>query len=139
MPAPTGQDVTVEFTVSGAIVGVADQITNFEENEELTDVDVKPLGRSGTKQDQEFDGHSGSFESATETGAVADYQDAIAAARELRVPLVININVKTRYRNGQVRSYVYPDVKLKFSRTIRRGEAVMDKVSWRTGKARIPV
>ncbi len=133
----TGKDVKVNITVDGVSVGIIDTIERWQVEEVVTSIETKPLGRQGRTLDQEFDGWRGSFEVPMASDDVQVARDAIASARELRVPTVINIDEKYKLRNGQNKHWLYRDVKLTFATEVRRGEKVMQRITWESGNERI--
>jgi hypothetical protein len=135
--AASGQSASIQVIVDGVAVQIQDKVTGFTVKEKKTDIETKALGGSGTQIDQEFDGFEGSITVAASTAEVDEMMDTIRAAQIARVPVTVNIVGATAYRDASSKAYTYPDCKLTLETSVRRGEAIMHTLTWKTGKDRI--
>jgi len=135
----TGKDVRMELLVAGVPVSIQDQVTTFTKRRVTTKIETKVIGSSTKYIDQEPDGWEGEIEIAENRGGAETFIDAVDAAQRVRLPNSIQITETKFYRDGSSRSFQYPDVKVDFESTSRRGQTVQTRLSWMSGVARIPL
>ena len=135
----SGKDVRMELLVSGVPQAVADQVTSFTERRRVTQIDTKPIGTSVVYIDQEPDGWEGDIEYAESTPALETFIDAVEAAQRARLPFSIQITRTKHYRDARSKTHMYPDVKVNFESSTRRGQAGQIRMPWVSGVARIPL
>lgn len=133
----TGKDVRAELLVAGVPTKVADQVTNFSARRRTTRVETKPIGTSDVYIDQEPDGWEGELELAENRPGSEDFIDAVDAAQRNRLPMAIQIVSTKFYRDGSSKTHIYPDIKVDFESTSRRGQAGTIRYSWVMGVARL--
>lgn len=135
----TGKDTRAELLVAGVPVAVADQIVNFSAKRRVSRIETKVIGSSDVYIDQEPEGWEGDMELAVNRPGADTFIDAVDAAQRLRVPMSIQIVVTTYYRDGSSKTHVYPDVKVDFDSTARRGSANSVRIPWVCGVARLSI
>jgi len=135
----TGKDVRAELLVGGVPIKVADQVVNFTARRRTTRVETKPIGTSTVYVDQEPDGWEGELELAENRPGSEEFIDAVDAAQRARLPLAIQIVSTKNYRDGSSVTHIYPDVKVDFENTNRRGQSSQIRYSWVMGVPRIRV
>jgi len=134
-----GRDVAVMVMVNGQIKRLVDQITNFTSNAVYDRMETKPLGTADVLIDDVAVGWEGTIETAVSRATVDDFMDEVHAAQRARVPMAVQIREQVRYRDGTVRTYLYPECKLQVATTNVRAEARKTTLNWKTGKNRIRV
>lgn len=135
----SGKDTKITLTVDGALKKVVDKITDFQCSDTLDEMVTKVIGESGSYVDHEFVGHEGSIEFAPDSKGPDEIQDEIQAARIVGAIVVVNVTETTHYRDLTTKTYVYPDVKIQWKRSARRGETQKMTYSWKSGVNRIAV
>ena len=133
----SGKDVRMELLSLGVPVNVVDQVTNFTYRRKVTRIETKTIGTPVVYIDQEPDGWEGDMEFAESTPALEIFIDAVDNAQRLRLPFSIQITHTKFYRDGRSKSFLYPDVKVDFESTSRRGQAGQIRMGWVSGVARI--
>jgi len=133
----TGKDTSIQLTQNGTLIQIQDQVTGFSVDVQMDEITTKNLGRSGSRNDQEFVGWKGSIDITTSTASADEFMDTIVAAAIARVPMRNNIIDRTMYRNGTSAQYTYPDCKFTFSKRVKRGESTTVTLNWMTGENRI--
>lgn len=135
----TGKDVRAEILVAGVPIKVADQVTMFTARRKTTKVETKPMGTSTVYIDQEPEGWEGDIEIAENRAGSEDFIDAIDAAQRARLPMAVQIVSTKFYRDGSSKTHIYPDIKVDYENTNRRGQASQTRFAWVMGVARISV
>lgn len=133
----SGKDVRMELLSLGVPLKVVTQVTNFTYRRRVTRIETKPIGTSVVYIDQEPDGWEGDIEFAEATPALESFIDAVDNAQRLRLPFAIQITDTKFYRDGRSKSFLYPDVKVEFESTNRRGQAGQIRIPWVMGVPRI--
>ena len=130
----TGQDVGIFLTLDGSPVGAVSQVTNFEAQADIDEVETKPLGTDRKYLNEDVTGWSGTVEFTIGDADIADFFDQYQANSSNRSLYEIAIRQQVNYRGGATRDYVYKDCEFSSWRTTaRRGEAVMIRADWKTG------
>lgn len=133
----SGKDTRLQFLVKGVPQAVTNQITSFTASRTVSEIMTKTIGSSTVFIDQEPEGWEGTFEVAAATVAIDDVMDAVDAAQRARLPNSLQLVDVTNYRNGTSNSWIYPDIKINYERTVRRTQATVIRITWKTGLARI--
>lgn len=133
----TGKDVRAELLVAGVPILIADQCTMFTARRRVAEIETKVIGTSDVLIDQEPEGWEGDIEIAENRQGSDDFIDAVDAAQRARLPLSIQIVSTKNYRNGSSKTHIYPDIKVGYENTSRRGQAGQTRFSWKMGVARI--
>jgi len=111
-------------------------VVDFSVAPNMSEIQVKPIGRSGSNNGQEFDSYGGSFNINFSDQQVEDFIDDIILSSIVARAKAINLIVTTIYNNGQVRSYKYGNCKLTFDKSVTRGDAQTIAVNWISGEDR---
>lgn len=135
----SGKDTRIQLMINGIPTVVVNQITNFSASRRVTEIETKPIGTSTVLIDQEPEGWDGTLELAQSTAAIDELIDAVDAAQRARIPNSIQIVDITNFRNGTSSAHMYPDIKIQYEKTVRRGQATAVRIPWKTGLARIPL
>jgi len=133
----TGKDTSITLTQGGRLIQIQDQCSGFTSDVQMDEISTKNLGRSGSRNDQEFVGWKGTIDVTVSTATVDEFIDTIVAAAIARVPMLNNIIERTHYRNLTSKQYTYPDCKFTAGKRVKRGEATTVTLNWVTGENRI--
>lgn len=135
--AATGKDTTVAFNYDGATIKVL-EVTRERAMPMYDEVMTKPLGGTMTNIDEIVTGWELTIDVDVARKDLDEVVDLIIAASRARVPGILAVTVKTKYRDLTTKTYTYLDCKIaSYNAGGGRGEARKSSLTLKTGMDRI--
>ena len=135
--AATGKDTTVALSYDGATIAVY-EVTRERATPAFDEVVTKPLGKTTRNIDEVVTGWELTLEVDVTRKDLDELMDLIIAASRARVPGLLAVTVKTKYRDLTSKTYTYLDCKVSaYNAGGARGEARKSSLTVKSGMDRI--
>lgn len=133
----TGKDTSITVTYNGAIIGVY-EVTRERARAIIDEVETKPVGTTMTHRDEIVVGWELELEIDVSRKDLDELMDIIIAASRARVPGLLSVTLKTKYRDLTSKTYTYLDCKASaYEVGGSRSEARKARLTVKSGQDRI--
>lgn len=135
--AATGKDTSVTVIYDGVVIGVY-EVTRERATPMIDEVKTAPIGTTMTQLDEIVTGWELSLDIAVSRKDLDELMDLIIAASRARIPGLLVLSVKTKYRDLSKKTYTYVDCKVSaYEVGGARAEARQGRLTAKTGQDRI--